>query len=163
MYYGVPQRNKRSASENETTPSYGSNVTEVTDSVQTNTTVLPLLSRSDIVGGSTLVEALTKEEANATITNSERDANVPSDNTTLSNTENNTTQGLEENILPRQNQFSNPNMFDQEQGEVGTTNYDYEYTDDISATDGNSGEDFSENYPTNNPEPVNPALLLGKL
>ncbi len=131
--------------------------------VPTNTTDLPLLPRSDIVDGTTLLEAATKEEANATITNSERDANVPSDNTTLSNTENNTTQGLEENILPRQNQFSNPNMFDQEQGEVGTSNYDYEYTDDISATDGDAGEDFSENYPTNNPVPVNPALLLGKL
>jgi hypothetical protein len=169
LYYGVPQRNKRSASANETTPSYGSNVTEVTDSVLTNTTDLPVLSRSDIVDGSTLIEAPHKEEPNATITNSERDADVPSDNTTLSisNTEN-TTQSLEENILPRQNQFSNPNMFDQVQGEVGTSNYDYEYTDDIAATgDGakpnDAGEDFSENYPTNNPEPVNPALLLGKL
>ncbi len=135
----------------------------MTDSVQTNTTVLPLLSRSDIVGGSTLVEALTKEEANATITNIGRDEDGQSDNITVVSNTSYTTQSLEENILPRQNQFSNPNMFDQEQGEVGTTNYDYEYTDDISATDGNSGEDFSENYPTNNPEPVNPALLLGKL
>ena len=128
----------------------------MTDKVLTNTTDFPLLSRSDIVDESTL------EEANATFTNSEREADVASDNTTLSNTEN-TTQGLDENILPRQNQFSNPNMFDQEQGEVGTSNYDYEYTDDISATVGDAGEDFSENYPTNNPEPVNPALLLGML
>ncbi len=167
MYYGVPQRTKRSASANETTPSNGSNETGVTDSVPTDTTDLPLLSRSDIVGGSILLEAPTKEEANATITNSEREADVASDNTTLSNTEN-TTQGLDENILPRQNQFSNPNMFDQEQGEVGISNYDYEYTDAISATGegakpSDAGEDFSENYPTNNPEPVNLALLLGKL
>jgi hypothetical protein len=163
LYYGVPQRNKRSASAKETTPSYGSNETEVTDSVPTNTTDLPLLPRYDIVEGSTLIEAPTKEEANATTTNSGRDKDVPSDNTTVvSNTEY-TTQSLEENILPRQNQFSNPNMFDQEQGEVETSQYDYEYTDEISATDGGAGEDFSENYPTNNPEPVNPALLLGKL
>jgi hypothetical protein len=167
LYYGVPQRNKRSANANETTPSSGSNETGVIDSVPTDTTELPLLPRSDIVDGSTPLEAPTKEEANATIKNSEREAYVPSDNPTLSNTEN-TTQSLEENILPRQNQFSNPNMFDQEQGEVGTSNYDYEYTDDIATTgDGakqtNVGEDFSENYPTNNPEPVNPALLLGKL
>jgi hypothetical protein len=161
LYYGVPQRNKRSASENETTPSIGSNVTGVTDSVPTNTTELPLLPRSVIVDESTL------EEANATITNSEREADVPSDNNTLSNTEN-TTQSHQENILPRQNQFSNPNMFDQEQGEVGTSNYDYEYTDDILANGEGAkqtdvGEVFSENYPTNNPEPVNPVLLLGKL
>jgi hypothetical protein len=161
LYYGVPQRTKRSASANETTPSIGSNVTEVTDSVPANTSELPLLSRSDIVDESTL------EEANATFTNSGREADVPSDNITVSNTEN-ATQSLAENILPRQNQFSNPNMFDQEQGEVGTTNYDYEYTDDIATTgDGakpsDAGEDFSENYATNNPEPVNPSLLLGKL